>query len=227
MPLAHLLAPLIVKKTREIEGALSPPMQGAGYLHDVAPVSEAQGYAQMDRERAAAIAGLDMKAKAREAFDAVGTPRRGTLGPLGATDADISSRVARLAQMDKWTADDLRGLPSGAVDAASALRSQSASALRKAEARGPLPGKTINVPGYLPQIGGGKNKRVTVDTYHPLMTPPPDMRAPPGSVDMTPRAPTLTEKLRKTAPTIDAYADEIARDLEQKRMRLGYLDTAY
>jgi hypothetical protein len=167
MPLGHLLAPQIAKKTAEIEAQLAPihgylqaqPQQMIALPTGAAPLSEAQAYADVDRQRTAATAGDKVRTRALEAMGSRGT--RGSIdggAQVGGTNIELNAKIDRLGNKPTWTGADLNGLTEGEIAAARLLRKQR-------EAAGTDP-NTIQSPGYLPKVGvkgKGRNARVEVE----------------------------------------------------------------
>ena len=164
MPLSNLLAPLVARKALELKQQIDPPMQ-RGYLQSQAfatPVTEAQGYAQMDRDRQAALAADTARATALEAMGSRGT--HGVFGQVGDTGADKHARLDALANKQTWSGQDLKGLSDDEIAAARHLRSQRTNENDRTP--------TLRVPGYLPELrveGKRGNARVEVDSYKPAL----------------------------------------------------------
>lgn len=150
--LAQLLAPQVAKRADELHRGIV--LQNAG-----APVSEAQGYGQLDQQRQVALAGDDMRVRALEAMGSRGTHGVIDKAQVGDTGVDRAARIDRLGNKQTWTGDDLTGVSDGEIAGARQLRKQ-----RDAAGYDP---NTIVTPGYLPRVGVSADKRrVEVDAVH-------------------------------------------------------------
>lgn len=233
MPLGHILAPLIAKKTAEIERELAPTN---GYLQQqpptlvalppgVAPVSEHQAYAGLDKSREAALAGDRVRTRALEMMGSRGTvgeidkKSRGSKTQVGDTNIDRNARIDRLGNKPEWTGDDIADMTDLELAKARLLRKQR-------EAEGAQPG-AIHSPGYLPKVGVSgtkRNPRIEVErTGIPLegvhtgtaYTGP----ALGNSIDPGYKPVPLGDMLRNTTP--EEAAQIIANEMQKKRP--GYL----
>lgn len=162
MPLAHILAPQLIKRAQEIEQHIGRP---AGYLTappaEAAGASEAEARAQIDREQQAAGAADEAKTKMREAI-APRVKKKGNEARSVAEGLDSIRRIEALAGKKDITAADLKGMSDREIEMLRAKRRQ-----LMAQAESPPTGTTIYPNSYLGVQGHLADKNRKAERFTP------------------------------------------------------------